>query len=44
MPVREALPNTEFVTNQESSTGGGWRTSQNYYDMRDMLGMHYMHG
>ena len=44
VPVREALPNTEFVTNQESSTGGGWRTSQNYYDMRDMLGMHYMHG
>lgn len=43
-PVRAALPNTEFVTNQESSTGGGWRTSPNYYAMRDMLGMRYMHG
>lgn len=42
--LKEALPNTQFVTNQSSSTGGGWRTSQNYYDMRDMLGMHYMTG
>lgn len=42
--LREALPDTKFVTNQSSSTGGGWRKLQNYYDMRDMLGMHYMSG
>ncbi len=40
-----ALPNTEIAINRsESSTGAGWRLGQNYFDMRDMLGMHYMSG
>lgn len=43
--LREKLPNTllEFGVN-ESSTGGMWRQHQNYFDMRDLLGMHYMEG
>ena len=42
--LRETLSNTEIVMNQYSSTGGGWRKGQNYFDMRDMLGMDYMEG
>lgn len=42
--LRAALPNTEIVTNQPSSTGGTWRKGENYYAMRDMLGLHYMVG
>lgn len=43
--LRTALPDTvlELGTHQ-SSTGGQWRETQNYYDMRDILGMHYMTG
>lgn len=43
--LRECLPDTllELGTHQ-SSTGGEWRKTQNYYDMRDILGMHYMYG
>lgn len=32
----------EFLS--PSSTGKGWREGQNYYDMRDLIGMHYMTG
>ena len=43
--LRESLPDTllELGTHQ-SSTGGQWRQQQNYFDMRDMLGMDYMRG
>lgn len=38
--LREALPDTEMCFNLGySSTGGGWRKNQNYYDMRELLGM-----
>lgn len=38
--LRAALPNTEVqLFLQTSSTGAGWRKNQNYYDMRNLLGM-----
>lgn len=43
--LEESLPDTllELGTHQ-SSTGGQWRQTQNYFDMRDILGMGYMTG
>ena len=39
----EALPNTQLMLADEwDSVGQGWRQHQNYYDMRDILGMYYM--
>ena len=38
-----ALPNTTCVLYARTSTSGGWREHQNYRDMRDLLGMWYMH-
>ena len=38
----KSLPNTKVVVNGRHPTDTGWRQSQNYYDMRDMLGMFYM--
>ena len=38
----QALPNTRVVTNGNATVGGGWRRLQNYYDMRDCLGVPYM--
>ncbi len=48
-PMEEAefqqfLPDTHLMFLHHSSTGNGWRQLQNYYDMRDYLGMHYMWG
>lgn len=40
--LREALPNTTLTFNLTYTVGNGWRHLQNYYDMRDMLGMPYM--
>jgi hypothetical protein len=40
--VTEALPNTRVVLVDTHAPGEGWRNLQNYYDMRDFLGMHYM--
>ena len=40
--LKEALPNTVVFVHGKHPTDGGWRQSQNYYDMRDLLGMHYM--
>lgn len=37
-----SLPNTRVVTTVLSPANGGWRGLQNYYDMRDYLGMYYM--
>lgn len=43
--LEESLPDTVLeLGTQQSSTGGQWRETQNYYDMRDILGMHYMTG
>lgn len=39
--LREGLPNTNVVT-AKTSAGQNWRNLQNYYDMRDYLGMYYM--
>ena len=39
---REALPNTRLCHNAASSTGNGWRELDNYFAMRDILGMWYM--
>lgn len=43
--LRKALPDTTLVfagTGDISSTGDGWRKLENYYKMRDILGMPYM--
>lgn len=40
--LKEALPNTQVFVHGKHPTDGGWRQAQNYYDMRDLLGMHYM--
>lgn len=40
--LKEALPDTQVYTHGKHPTEGGWRQSQNYYDMRDLLGMGYM--
>lgn len=37
-----ALPNTQIMFTGENSVAAGWRTGQRYYEMRDLLGMHYM--
>ncbi len=43
--LQEALPDTVLELGiRQSSTGGQWRQTQNYFDMRDILGMHYMTG
>lgn len=45
--LQEALPNTTFVfgsIEDISATGSGWRELDNYYAMRDALGMFYMTG
>lgn len=38
----EALPNTHLQLTDQAPAGEGWRNLQNYYDMRDCLGMYYM--
>lgn len=38
--LTESLPNTTLAFDY-SNTGGGWRQLQNYYDMRDMMGLPY---
>lgn len=40
----DALPDTQKDFDQDSSTGGSWRTGKRYYEMRDILGMGYMIG
>ena len=41
---RAAMPDTYIEVWAESSTGGDWRRGQNYYDMRDYMGLPYMYG
>lgn len=42
--LSQALPDTKIVTTANATVGAGWRNLQNYYDMRDLLGMEYMSG
>lgn len=44
MDLVAALPNTVINYQGSSSTGNGWRQLDNYYAMRDMLGMPYFTG
>lgn len=41
---RQNNPDIRLEYNTVSSTGGGWRELQNYFDMRDLVGMGYMTG
>lgn len=40
--LQEALPDTNMNFTSDRTVGDGWRRLQNYYDMRDLLGMEYM--
>lgn len=42
--LADKLPDTYAEYLSLSSTGRGWREGQNYYDMRDFIGMEYMVG
>lgn len=42
--LSDKLPDTYAEFLSLSSTGRGWREGQNYYDMRDFIGMEYMFG
>lgn len=42
--LADRLPDTYTEYLSLSSTGRGWREGQNYYDMRDFIGMEYMVG
>lgn len=42
--LADKLPDTDAEYLSLSSTGRGWREGQNYYDMRDFIGMDYMVG
>jgi len=39
--LQEALPNTTIMTTGAAHNGGGWRQLQNYFDMRDIMGLPY---
>lgn len=41
--LTESLPNTRINFGQGSHNAGGWRKLQNYYDMRDLMGMPYFY-
>ena len=38
----QALPNTKVMVTGEATVANGWRDLDNYYEMRDLLGMYYM--
>ena len=40
--LSEELPDTHKEFYAKHTVGNGWRKLQNYYDMRDLLGMEYM--
>lgn len=40
--LKKALPDTTIAFDSGTATEGGWRDLQNYFDMRDLLGMPYM--
>lgn len=37
--LTESLPNTHIEFDHGFTTGGGWRELQNYYDMRELMGL-----
>ena len=39
--IQAALPDTHIESEHGLPTGNGWRQLQNYFDMRDLLGMAY---
>lgn len=39
--LTESLPNTHIEFDHGLTTGGGWRQLQNYFDMRDLMGLPY---
>lgn len=39
--LQEALPNTTVMTQGGVHNAGGWRQLQNYFDMRDIMGLPY---
>lgn len=39
--LTESLPDTHIEFDHGHYTGGGWRELQNYYDMRDLMGLPY---
>ena len=41
--LQNALPNTVVMTQEGRYTGGGWRQVQNYFNMRDIMGLPYNH-
>ncbi len=40
--MTQALPNTKIMLSGAATVANGWRDLDNYYEMRDLLGMHYM--
>lgn len=40
--MTEALPDTKVMVTGAATVANGWRNLENYYAMRDLLGMHYM--
>ena len=40
--MTQALPNTKVMVVGSATVANGWRDLDNYYKMRDLLGMHYM--
>jgi hypothetical protein len=40
--LQDALADTQVVFYGKDSTGAYWRQGEHYYEMRDLLGMHYM--
>lgn len=40
--MTQALPDTKVMISGAATVANGWRNLDNYYEMRDLLGMHYM--
>lgn len=40
--MTNALPDTKVMVVGNATVANGWRDLDNYYEMRDLLGMHYM--
>jgi hypothetical protein len=40
--MSQALPDTNIMLYGAATVANGWRNLDNYYKMRDLLGMHYM--
>ncbi len=40
--MTQALPETKVMVSGSATVANGWRNLENYYEMRDLLGMEYM--